>query len=104
MSKSLLACTAVVVLGIVTQPTPIKAADRNLPRQARADHYRPADPYCGCCGCLRVSYDYHRELLSTYGTKFDPRNFDQTEPYYYFGRVRAYPQFWIDRGGNAPHY
>jgi hypothetical protein len=37
-------------------------------------------------------------LRSTYGSGFDPRNFDQTEPYYYFGRVRAYPQYWVDAG------
>ena len=51
---------------------------------------------CGPCGCVHVSYDYHRELRSTYGVAFDPRNFDQTQPYYYFGPVRAYPRFWCD--------
>jgi hypothetical protein len=35
-------------------------------------------------------------LRSTYGVSFDPRNFDQTQPYYYFGQVRAYPRFWCD--------
>jgi hypothetical protein len=49
---------------------------------------------CGPCGCVHVTYDYHRELRSTYGLAFDPRNFDQTQPYYYFGAVRAYPRFW----------
>ena len=53
----------------------------------------------GPCGCLQVSYDYHREMRMTYGTGFDPRNFDTTEPYYYFGRVRAYPQFWVEGQG-----
>jgi hypothetical protein len=51
---------------------------------------------CGPCGCVHVSYDYHRELRSTYGVAFDPRNFDTTQPYYYFGPVRAYPRFWCD--------
>ena len=51
---------------------------------------------CGFCGCLHVSYDYHRELRSTYGIGFDPRNFDQTEPHYYFGPVKAYPRYWCD--------
>jgi len=51
---------------------------------------------CGPCGCVHVTYDYHRELRSTYGVAFDPRNFDQTQPYYYFGPVRAYPRFWCD--------
>src|SRR6516165_5056613 len=53
-------------------------------------------PCCGPCGCLHISYVYHRELRSTYGLSFDPRNFDQTEPYYHFGRVRAYPRYWVD--------
>jgi len=47
------------------------------------------------CGCLHVSYVFHRELRSTYGLSFDPRNFDQTRPYYYFGALRAYPRYWI---------
>jgi hypothetical protein len=51
---------------------------------------------CGPCGCLHVSYVYHRELQSTYGLNFDPRNFDRTEPYYYLGRLRAYPRYWVD--------
>ena len=37
---------------------------------------------------------------STYGLDFDPRNFDQTEPYFYLGRVRTYPQYWVD--GQCP--
>jgi hypothetical protein len=61
-------------------------------------HVRPhrAAPFCGPCGCLRVSYVYHRELRTTYGLSFDPRNFDQTEPYYHFGAVRVYPRYWVD--------
>jgi len=51
--------------------------------------------WCGPCGCLRVSYVHHRELRSTYGTGFDPRNFDETQPYYYLGPVRAYPRYWV---------
>lgn len=55
---------------------------------------------CGYCGCLHVTYDYHREVETTYGLNFDPRNFDQTEPYFYLGRMRAYPQYWVD--GQCP--
>lgn len=51
---------------------------------------------CGPCGCLHVSFVRHRELESTYGLNFDPRDFDQTEPFYYLGRVRAYPRYWVD--------
>jgi hypothetical protein len=48
---------------------------------------------CGPCGCLRVTFDYHRELQSTYGTGFDPRNYDETQPHYYFGGMRAFPRY-----------
>jgi hypothetical protein len=55
--------------------------------------------WCGPCGCLHVSHAYHRELQSTYGLAFDPRNFDQTQPYYFPGPVRAYPRYWCDAVG-----
>jgi hypothetical protein len=58
--------------------------------------HHAAGAWCGPCGCLYVSYAYHRELRSTYGLNFDPRNFDQTEPYYFLGQVRAYPRYWCD--------
>jgi hypothetical protein len=51
---------------------------------------------CGPCGCVQITYDYHRELRTTYGTAFDPRNFDQTQPHFYFGPVRRYAQYWTD--------
>jgi hypothetical protein len=74
------------------------AADRELPR-GRAFVGRQ----CGCCGCLHAFYDYHRELRSTYGTHMDPRNYDQAEPHYYFGRMRAYPHYYSDWGFES-HY
>jgi hypothetical protein len=40
-------------------------------------------------------------MESTYGLNFDPRNDDQTVPHYYFGRVRAYPRYFVD-GVPAP--
>ena len=56
---------------------------------------RPA--YCGPCGCLQVTYVYHPALLSTYGTDFDPRNYDTTQPHYYFSRsLHAYPRYSVD--------
>jgi hypothetical protein len=64
------------------------------PEVAHARHHHLAS-WCGACECLHVSYVYHRELRTTYGTGFDPRNFDQTEPHYYFGPVRAYPRYWV---------
>jgi hypothetical protein len=84
-----------------------QSASGDEPPAHKRRHVRaagPAEIYCGCCGCLGVTFDYHRELRSTYGLKFDPRNFDQTEPYYYFGRVRAYPRYWIDPGPPAAKY
>jgi hypothetical protein len=90
-----------LLVGIVTAagvlPVPVSAVAAELvpPAVARVHHHRAA-PYCGACGCLHVSYVYHRELRSTYGLSFDPRNFDQTEPYYHFGPVRAYPRYWVD--------
>jgi hypothetical protein len=84
---------AVAAVGAVSAPA--VAADMAV-KAARAD----AAAQCGWCGCLHVSYDRHRGVESTYGLNFDPRNFDQTEPYFYLGKVRAYPQYWTD--GECP--
>jgi hypothetical protein len=95
MSKpivSLGAVTVLAIVGLAAAPVCATAADLLYPR-----HHNPAIG-CGPCGCLHVSYVYHRELESTYGPGFDPRDFDQTEPYYYLGRMRAYPRFWVDAG------
>ncbi len=93
MSRVMLAlgCVAAFLLAV---PGPhLGAAELQPPRVAHA-HVRP--PYCGPCGCLLVAYVHHRELRSTYGLGFDPRNYDTTEPHYYLGRVRAYPRYSID--------
>jgi hypothetical protein len=101
MSKALLILATTVAIS-VTGMAATKAADRDVP--VRAGVARHPASYCGCCGCLGVTYDYHRELRATYGIHFDPRNYDQTEPHYHFGRVRAYPQYWSDVGGYEFHY
>jgi hypothetical protein len=101
MSKSIFAVVMALFICNVWLHT-AGAADRDVPRRAKAERYRLSE--CGCCGCLGVVYDYHRELRSTYGSHFDPRNYDQTEPHYYVGRTRAYPQYWNDRWGYEPHY
>ena len=85
----------VTTAGVLAVPVSAVAAELLPPAVAHVHHHRAA-PYCGPCGCLHVSYIYHRELRSTYGLSFDPRNFDQTEPYYHFGPVRAYPRYWVD--------
>lgn len=56
--------------------------------------YAPAQ--CGPCGCLGVTYVHHRELRSTYGLSYDPRNYDTTQPHYYFGPMKAYPRYFVD--------
>jgi hypothetical protein len=75
-----------------------KAADLNVPPQVASAHL---SPHCGPCGCLRVTHVYHRSMESTYGVEFDPRNYDQTEPHFYFGRLRAYPRYFVE-GGLGP--
>ena len=76
--------------GLLASSHSAQAAELGVPAP------RAQEAECGPCGCVQVTYDYHRELRSTYGLAFDPRNFDQTQPYYYFGPVRAYPRFWCD--------
>ena len=92
---SALVAGMITAAGVPAVPASAVAAELLPPA---VPHVRPhhAAPFCGPCGCLRVSYVYHRELRTTYGLSFDPRNFDQTEPYYHFGAVRAYPRYWVD--------
>jgi len=95
LGMAMLFGTAVAAFAVVSAPAiaadmAVKAASSEVGGQ------------CGPCGCLHVSYDYHREVESTYGLNFDPRNYDQTEPHFYLGRVRAYPQYWIDGQCPAP--
>ena len=84
----------VMAAGVLAVPVSAISAELLHPPVAHVRH-RYAAPCCGPCGCLHVSYVYHRELRSTYGLSFDPRNFDQTEPHYHFGRVQAYPRYWV---------
>jgi hypothetical protein len=87
LSARRLAVVAIAVLGTWSQAT--NAADLGVAPQ------RIPGAWCGPCGCLRVSYNSHRELRSTYGIGFDPRTYDQTEPHYFYGAVRAYPRYWV---------
>ena len=83
--------TTIVVATIeVSSVQPPAAAEPALTLTDR--HIRA---YCGPCGCLHVDDVYHHELRSTYGLTFDPRNYDATEPYYYFGPLRAYPRYFV---------
>jgi hypothetical protein len=88
------AVVVAMVAAAAVRAAPISAAAAELlPPHV---HHRYVASCCGLCGCLHASYVYHRELRSTYGLSFDPRNFDQTEPYYHFGALRAYPRYWVD--------
>jgi hypothetical protein len=93
VTKSLLALGGVGVM--LTLSSSLSATELPTPSDI---HYAAmgAPVYCDPCGCLRVSYSYHPELRSTYGLSFDPRNYDTTEPRYYLGRMRAYPQYYVD--------
>ena len=70
------------------------AAELLPPTGVRIRHQHVA-PAWSPCGCLRVTYVYHRDIRTTYGTGFDPRNYDQTEPHFYPGPVRGYPRYWV---------
>ena len=94
MAKSLIFAGGIVGVCILACSGSLRAAELETPALSGA-HVRAA-PDCGPCGCLQVEYVYHRELRSTYGLSFDPRNFDTTEPYYYFGPVRRYPRFRVE--------
>jgi hypothetical protein len=85
----------VAAAGVSAVPVSASAAELLPPAVAHVRHHYGA-LCCGPCGCLHVSYVYHRELRSTYGLSFDPRNFDQTQPYYQFGQIRAYPRYWVE--------
>jgi hypothetical protein len=94
MTKLIFALGAAALVYFIAALNSAQSADQGIPKYRKVE---TADTiYCGMCGCLHVAYDYHRELRSTYGTGFDPRNYDQTEFYYYPGRVKAYPHYWSD--------
>jgi hypothetical protein len=85
----------VAAVGVLATPIAANTAEMLLPAAPHVRHHYAA--ICrGPCGCLHVSYVYHKELRSTYGLSFDPRNFDQTQPSYHFGPRRAYPRYWVD--------
>lgn len=91
MSKPIISALVVGIVAVVGAPV--------MPSSSTAADLRPparhAACWCGPCGCLHVSYVRHRELRSTYGIGFDPRNYDQTEPHYFLGPMRAYPRYWV---------
>lgn len=95
MHKPILAIGCVISTIMPALPGQLDAAELPTPSTVGHAHIRAAS-YCEPCGCLSVVYVYHRELRSTYGLSFDPRNYDATAPHFYFGRMRAYPQYFVD--------
>jgi hypothetical protein len=91
MSKIMMALGGIVIAIFLASPSSLGAAELLAPAQAAR-----AYPDCGPCGCMSVAYVHHRDMQSTYGLGFDPRNYDQTEPHFYFGRMHAYPRYFVD--------
>jgi hypothetical protein len=84
---------AAVALVTALLPYSAKAADTVAPLPGyhhRVFHYKDS------CGCLHLTYHYHRELRFTYGAFSDPRSFDTQEPYFYYGPVKAYPEYFVE--------
>ena len=93
MSKPMISAFVVGLVVTACVTPPISAAAAELPLLTPILHVRHvhAASRCGPCGCLHVSYVHHRELRSTYGTGLDPRNFDETQPHYYYGPDTSLP-------------
>jgi hypothetical protein len=91
MSRTMMTLAGIAGAIVLALPCSLGAAELLAPPQAAR-----AEPNCGPCGCLSVAYVYHRDLRSTYGLGFDPRNYDTTQPHYYFGAMHAYPRYFVD--------
>jgi hypothetical protein len=94
MSKTIRTAMGILAaVGVVLGADIAVAADLAIPAKSAGARS------CGRCGCLRVTYVHHRELLTTYGAGFDPRNYDSQEPHHFYGAVRAYPRYWVAADG-----
>ncbi len=85
-----------LVAGLLAGSTGVWAADSAIPVQRAAEIARGS---CRC-GHMQVIYVRHRELRATYGKSFDPRDYDRSEPRYFFGGYRHYARFC--RAGGCP--
>ena len=93
MFKLPVSLIAIAVTCAVAAPSSARAAD--LPYRHRAAE-EPARRMDGICPCYTYTVR-HKVLLSTYGTDLDPRNYDFTEPHYFFGGVKTFRRY-----SNAP--
>jgi hypothetical protein len=94
MTKSALFFSGVFGLISFVSSGVIQAAELPTPSEQSAA-FRSHEG-CGPCGCLQVTYESHPEIQSTYGTGYDPRNFDTTQPYFYVSRPRPFPRYSVD--------
>ncbi len=96
MSRSalmVLSAVGALVFAYVVQPT--KADEFGVAPRHAAHARAHVSRHCGRCGCPRVAYVHHRELESTYGLDYDPRNYNTTKPHFYPGRMRSYTQYFV---------
>ena len=96
MSKMHFALTAIALVILAAAPQSAGANGWRHEHHARFGYARVYH-YEDRCGCLWWTFEYHRQLRYTYGADLDPRSFDATEPYYYYGPVKAYPRYWSTR-------
>jgi hypothetical protein len=91
MWRATLTAAGIAATVVGSSPQPLAAA--GLAWAGAPPPYRRA--WCGPCGCVSTVYFYHREVRSTYGLAYDPRNYDATQPRYYLGPIRAYPRYVV---------
>ena len=84
MGNAALSLGLAMAAAVMALSGPLGAAELGV--RTHVVHPRVRTVYCGPCGCLGVAYELHRELRSTYGLGFDPRNYDTTQPRYYSAR------------------
>jgi hypothetical protein len=82
-----LALTLALVVRAMGAMTTIAAAADPTALQKVANHKARSQWRCVACGCIREGR--RSELQSTYGLNYDPRNFDTTEPYFFYNGTRA---------------
>ena len=67
MSRTMMTLGGIAGAIVLALPCSLGAAELLAPSQAAR-----AEPNCGPCGCLSVTYIYHRDLQSTYGLRLRP--------------------------------
>jgi len=98
MSKMHVGLAAIALLTAGAPPSSANADAWGTRHRHHARAFQaPVYHYEDSCGCMVMTVEYHRELKYTYGSHMDPRSFDQTEPFYYYGAIKGYPRYWTTR-------